>query len=121
MTSWRLKQTNPEPPPDPDRKRMTMTKRTNRRQDNVVDMDRKMLPEDKEFVADLEEQTNNRRLVGQLAILKNCKGISQADVAEQCGCTQGRISKLENGLDQDVTLGDLAAYAKLADCDVTIV
>lgn len=98
-----------------------MTKRTNKRPGSVVDMVRRVLPDDKEFVSDLEQQTDRRRLVSQLAILRNFKGISQADVAEQCGCNQSRISKLENGFDEDVTVDDLKAYAKLCDCDLTIV
>jgi transcriptional regulator with XRE-family HTH domain len=97
-----------------------MSKRNRKRGAEIVDLVNKLLPEEPEFSAELQNQISRRRLVAQLADLRNLKGISQADVAEQLQCTQSKVSKLENGYDDDVNLRALVAYAKLFDSDLTI-
>ena len=83
-------------------------------------MVRRILPEDPGFADELQEQIDRRKIVDQLARLRNLNGISQADVAAELKCTQSRISKLENGFDEDVTVSELAAYAKVAGCDLSL-
>lgn len=84
-------------------------------------MVRDILPDDKELAAGVEDQIKKRRLTDQLAVIRNFKGITQDQVATELSCTQGRISKLESGHDEDVTVGELTAYAKLAECNLAIV
>lgn len=98
-----------------------MSRPTKKQMSSLSDLIRQIVPDDESLVTEVQEQYDKQRLVGQLATLRNHRGISQADIAKELGCRQSRISKLENGLDDDVTVKDLAAYAKLANCDLTIV
>ena len=84
-------------------------------------MVRNILPDDTEMQDELRDQLHRRQLVPRLAFLRNYKDISQAQVADELGCGQSRISKLENGYDADVTVGDLLGYAKVAHCNLGIV
>jgi transcriptional regulator with XRE-family HTH domain len=59
-----------------------------------------------------------RRLIKELLILRAARGLSQGEVAAFVGCSQSRISKLENARDADVRFGDLQAYANAVGCDL---
>lgn len=63
---------------------------------------------------------NEQPLMNELIAVRDAKGLSQKDIAETVGCTQSRISKLENAKDVDVRLGDLRAYANAVGCDLVI-
>lgn len=93
----------------------------NRKYGSVADMIRDVLPEDKELTHELSEQMKKRHFVRRLANLRNSKDISQDDVAQQIGCGQSRVSKLENGFDADLSIGDLQGYAKALECELGIV
>ena len=97
-----------------------MTKKIHKHGHEIVDLVDKLLPEEHKFAEELRTQINRRKLVTQLADLRNLNGISQQDVAEQLQCTQSKVSKLENGYDDDLTIQALIAYAKLFDSDLTI-
>lgn len=60
-------------------------------------------------VSELEKES---RLTGQLAVLRTAAGITQELMAEKLGCTQSCISKLECGMDDDITLKQLRTYAE---------
>jgi transcriptional regulator with XRE-family HTH domain len=66
---------------------------------------------DAAFADDLGRHIAERRLVGRLSALRCARGLSQKDVAERMGCTQGRVSKLEASRDDDLSLGDIRSYA----------
>lgn len=89
--------------------------------DNVVDLMADILPDDDAFGAELSEQIRKRVLVRKLARLRNQKGVTQLAIAELLECQQAKISKLENGFDADVRLGELTAYCKAMECDLQIV
>jgi transcriptional regulator with XRE-family HTH domain len=89
--------------------------------DNVVDLVRDSVSDDPNLADELSDQISKRQLVRRLANLRNIKGISQDEIAEHLDCRQPRISKLENGLDSDVSMADLQAYAKALDCELGIV
>lgn len=55
-----------------------------------------------------------------LVFTRNSYGITQAQIAERLGCRQSRISKLENGYDDDLRLRDIQAYAQAIDANVVI-
>lgn len=76
---------------------------------------------DDSLAKELSEQISKRQVVRLLARFRNARSISQEQVAEIMGCKQGRVSKLENGFDEDLTIGDLAAYAQALNSDVEIV
>ncbi len=65
-----------------------------------------------EFRQKFETQVAKRRVIKHLIALRTARGMSQKDVADQVGCSQSRISKLEHGMDDDLRLGDLRAYAR---------
>lgn len=92
-----------------------------RRFSNVVDMVRDAVSDDTELADELSEQISKRQIVRRLANLRNLKGISQEQIAENLDCGQSRISKLENGLDADVAIAELQAYAQALDCELSIV
>ena len=65
---------------------------------------------DKEFASSLEQTMAERNIIDLLMGLRTSKGLSQQDIAAAMGCTQSRISKLENGKDDDLCVGDFHAY-----------
>jgi len=64
-----------------------------------------------ESVKDVEAQT----AVAMLAGMRVSKGLTQKELAEAIGCSQGRISKLETSQDEDLRLGDLLDYTRALD------
>lgn len=77
--------------------------------DSVTELLRDVAPND-EFVAEFEEHIARRTLVKKLLALRAATGLAQKDIAEKMNCSQSRISKLENGVDDDLRLGDLSRY-----------
>lgn len=76
---------------------------------SVSDLLRDVAPDD-EFASEVDARIARRQVIKHLLALRAAKGLSQKDVAERLGCTQSRVSKLENASDNDVRLGDLFAY-----------
>lgn len=64
--------------------------------------------EEKKALADFVKR---RRIVSKLAAIRVAKGVKQADIADKLGCGQSAVSKLEAGVDADLTLAHLEAYA----------
>lgn len=64
-----------------------------------------------ELKEQVEEQLCCREVISRLITLRIVHDVSQADVAREIGCTQSRISKLEQSVDADLKIGDIAAYA----------
>ncbi|MBV8212253.1 MAG: transcriptional regulator [Verrucomicrobia bacterium] len=67
-------------------------------------------------VKEVEAQTAVPLLVG----LRVSKGLTQKDLAKAIGCSQGRISKLETGRDEDLRLQDIIDYTRAIDGGVWI-
>lgn len=72
---------------------------------------------DEEFVKEVESRMKERTLVKRLYSLRIAKGISQEEIARQLGCTQSRISKIENGKDGDLRVQDIEGYARAIGCE----
>lgn len=98
-----------------------MKKQKNKSHASVSEMLRDMGPELEAIASDVELQVKQRRLVRQLANFRHAKRVTQEQVAEHLGAKQSRVSKIENGLDDDLSLAELKAYAKALDCDVELV
>ena len=64
-----------------------------------------------------EKRIAGRKLVKHLMAMRAVRELSQKDIANQLDCTQSRISKLEQSLDDEVRLGDFRAYAKAVECE----
>lgn len=91
-----------------------------RKDTQVVDFLSTILPDDPALQNEVEEQITRRSLVHALVFTRNNYGITQAQVAERLGCRQSRISKLENGYDDDLRVRDIRAYAQAIDANVVI-
>jgi transcriptional regulator with XRE-family HTH domain len=66
-------------------------------------------------ILDAVEEVRHQQVANELAKMRVAKGLTQKQMAALIGCTQGRISKLETGRDEDLTLKDLLDYAKATD------
>ena len=64
------------------------------------------------FATAYERRLADRRIIKELMIKRATSGLSQKDIALSFGCTQSRISKLENMKDGELKLGDLAKYSR---------
>ena len=64
----------------------------------------------------VQEKINQTRLVSCLIEMRANAGLSQADIAEKMHCSQSRISKIEHGSDEEITIGEISAYAKAVGC-----
>ncbi len=63
-----------------------------------------------DFVDTLKREAAERVLVNHLLALRGARGISQEEIAKHFGCSQSKISKLENGVDVGLRIGDLLQY-----------
>jgi len=75
---------------------------------------------DEELKKGAIERIDRRQIVKRLMALRVSKGKSQQEIADQLGCSQSRISKLENGMDDEIRLGDLRDYLHALDQDVSL-
>lgn len=66
---------------------------------------------DESLAKDIEQQAAARQIVSALVAMRITSDMSQGDVARELGCSQSRISKLENGIDADLSYGDIVKYA----------
>lgn len=83
---------------------------TNKTYSSVAEMVRDVA-DDASFADEVENHLESRKIARDLAVLRASQGLTQTDVARKLGCSQGRISKLENSTDADLKLGELAEYA----------
>ena len=58
---------------------------------------------------DIEE----RKIIRKLISLRRQKNLTQQDVARKIGWTIIQVSELENGIDNDLTIGDLRTYCNI--------
>ena len=95
-----------------------MKKKQPRSFDNVIDMVRDLADDD--FVKELEERIQSHAIITRLVARRIAKGISQGDVAQQLGCSQSRISKIEAGTDAELRLDELVAYGRALEMEFEI-
>lgn len=70
----------------------------------------KMVSATPEQAQDTIAYLDARRLSVKLAVLRSRHGLSQKQLAEKAGWTQGKVSKLEHQKDADISVGDLNTY-----------
>ena len=88
-----------------------MPKSNNRQYRTVSEMLRQSAGQDEALTADeLDKFSAERELVKDLATLRSARGLSQQDLALSLGRTQSWVSKLENGRDDDLRLGEIRTY-----------
>ncbi len=71
-------------------------------------------------VVDAVEDVRRQGVTNTLAGIRISKGLTQKEMAVLLKCTQGRISKLETGKDDDLRLKDLADYARAASVSLSV-
>lgn len=79
------------------------------------------LAEEPVFADAVEKRIEERNIIDNLMALRTRQGLSQKDIAARMKCTQSRISKLENGKDDDLRIGDFRAYADALGLEMNIV
>jgi transcriptional regulator with XRE-family HTH domain len=77
---------------------------------NTVEDMIRSLSEDEQFKKDTLRHLNKRTIIDQLMALRTMRDLSQADIAKKMRCSQPKISKLENGTDEDMSIGDFIKY-----------
>ena len=99
-----------------------MKSKNNKTYPSVLEMTRDLLKDESpEFVSGLEERLEARQLVKMLVVLRTRANLTQVQLAEKIGCGQSRISKLENGMDSDVSFGDVWNYLQATDHAATFI
>jgi len=61
---------------------------------------------------DVVKDVENQEAVNILVSMRVAKGLTQKELADLIGCTQGRISKLEQGRDEDLRIRDFLDYTR---------
>jgi transcriptional regulator with XRE-family HTH domain len=77
--------------------------------------------EGREFRNSFDKRIAERQIIKLLISLRALGDKSQKDIAAAMKCSQSRISKLENGKDNDMRLEDLHGYLIAAGYDLKIV
>jgi transcriptional regulator with XRE-family HTH domain len=78
------------------------------------------LGDTEEDVKRVKHLVNRTRIATGLAKLRLRKGLTQNDMAKALGVTQGTISKIENGPDDELTVKILGDYYRAVDAVVII-
>ncbi|MBL4883694.1 MAG: helix-turn-helix transcriptional regulator [Planctomycetaceae bacterium] len=67
---------------------------------------------DEELSSAVNERIYSRQLISRLIVMRAKANVSQQDIADAMGCSQSRVSKLERGIDDNITVGDLGIYLR---------
>jgi ribosome-binding protein aMBF1 (putative translation factor) len=94
-----------------EREKKTHAPLTGRRYDSVQELmaGESVSHEVRSAVAELDKET---RIVDNLVQMRKAAGLTQQQLAQKLGKTQGAISKMESSLDSEVTLDELRSYRK---------
>jgi len=90
------------------------------RSSSVEEMLASALPEDPSLAAEFSSQVQKRTLIRRLESLRNLRGMTQADVAKASRIPENRIAEIENGLDFEMTVAELLAYARKVGAKVEV-
>lgn len=87
--------------------------------DNVIEM-AKDISKDSEFNKSLEEEIKSRQISKTLFAMRCRSGLTQSQIAKKMKCSQGRVSKIENSHDKELTIKDLVDYCSVINMRVEI-
>jgi transcriptional regulator with XRE-family HTH domain len=90
-----------------------------KRYKSVIDLVEDII-EDEEFKEELKKDLQDKSLAHKLFGMRCAAGITQSEMAEKIGCDQSRISKLENAGLYSIKVGDLLAYTKALELNLSI-
>ncbi len=78
----------------------------------------KDMSSDSAFASTVVKEIENKRM-GKFLFSQRCRhNLTQKQMAAKIGCSQGRVSKIENSYDRDISVGDLLDYAKALDLEL---
>ena len=86
---------------------------------SVLEMVRDTVP-DKTFHDELEGYLADRNVSRALSTLRCTQKLTQSELAQRAGCTQSKISRIENSRNDRLKLDDLAIYARAFNMQVSI-
>jgi transcriptional regulator with XRE-family HTH domain len=86
---------------------------------NVVEM-LNDISDDKEFNKSVEKEINTKQIAKTLFAMRCKTGLNQAEIAKKMNCTQGKVSKMENSLDVDISVGDLVKYCSAVNMQLEV-
>ena len=72
------------------------------------------------LASELKKRISKREVVKTLQAMRLANEITQSRIAEELNCGQSRISKIEIGDDDTLSLREIEAYAKVLNCEVEI-
>ncbi|MBI5307468.1 MAG: helix-turn-helix transcriptional regulator [Planctomycetes bacterium] len=87
--------------------------------DNVIEMV-KDISKDSEFNNALEREIKTRQISKTLFAMRCKSGLTQSQIARKIKCSQGRVSKIENSYDIELTIKDLVDYCSVMDMRLDI-
>ncbi len=79
------------------------------------------IADDTGFAESLDSHLAARAILTEMMALRAARDFSQKDIAESLGCSQSKLSKLENGTDDELHLGDLRRYAEALGMQLRVV
>lgn len=77
------------------------------------------LPLDDSLHEEVDARIKSRQMIKHLIALRVSHDLSQKDIADRLGCSQSRISKLENGVDDGLRVGDVRDYLHAMGLDLS--
>ena len=86
---------------------------------SVLEMVRDTVP-DETFHDELEGHLADYNVSRTLCALRCSQNMTQAELAKRAGCTQSKISRIENSRNDRLKLNDLAIYARAFNMQVSI-
>jgi len=75
---------------------------------------------DRKFNESVEREIETRQIAKNLFAMRCKAGLNQAEIAKRMRCTQGKISKMENSPDSDISIGDLVKYCSALNMNLEI-
>jgi len=91
----------------------------NKKYNSVIEMS-EGISDSKEFTEELRNALESTKLARVLMVMRNKRGLTQADVAKKMGYRQSKISKLEHTGADSISVGDLRRYAEALGVNITI-
>ena len=76
---------------------------------------------DDSFRQEVKDQICRRRVVKTLSAMRVASGLTQANVADILGCKQSDVSRIEKGMDSELKMSEIEAYAKATGYEITII
>ena len=79
------------------------------------------LADDPEALGRIEELIDSHQLIRILTTGRIGRGMTQQEVAVRMGCNQSKVSRLEDGCDDDLSFGDLQLYLNAIDMSFSMI